>query len=110
MLGLTVGTCSRAADKTFIDYIQPMPIESALVSDVWGAPGVLPRDPQNGLEDETMERWDYWDGQIIKAPDGKFHMFASRWDQALAIVDGGDPWPCVPSATKSPTCTLSTRE
>jgi len=29
-----------------------------------------------------MKRYCYWDGQIIKAPDGKYHMFASRWDQA----------------------------
>ena len=29
-----------------------------------------------------MKQWCYWDGQIIKGPDGKFHMFASRWDQA----------------------------
>jgi hypothetical protein len=29
-----------------------------------------------------MKRWNYWDGQIIKGPDGKYHMFASRWDQA----------------------------
>lgn len=29
-----------------------------------------------------MKQWCYWDGQIIKGPDGKYHMFASRWDQA----------------------------
>ena len=43
---------------------------------------VLPRDPQNGLEDPTIKKWCYWDGKIIKGPDGKYHMFASRWDQA----------------------------
>jgi hypothetical protein len=29
-----------------------------------------------------MKRWCYWDGQILKGPDGRFHLFASRWDQA----------------------------
>lgn len=29
-----------------------------------------------------MKQWCYWDGQILKGPDGKYHMFASRWDQA----------------------------
>ena len=29
-----------------------------------------------------MKKWCYWDGQIIKGPDGKYHLFASRWDQA----------------------------
>lgn len=28
---------ARAADKTLIDYFQPMPIQSPLVSNVWGA-------------------------------------------------------------------------
>jgi hypothetical protein len=77
-----LGASAQAADKTFIDYFRPMPIQSALVSNVWGAPGIFPRDPQNGLEDATMKQWYYWDGQIIKAPDGKYHLFASRWDQA----------------------------
>ena len=43
----------------------------------------MPRDPKNGLEDPKMKLWDYWDGQIIKGPDGKYHLFASRWDQAV---------------------------
>ena len=29
-----------------------------------------------------MKKWNYWDGQIIKAKDGRYHLFASRWDQA----------------------------
>ena len=81
-LSFVLGIPAQAADKTFIDYFLPMPIEGALVSDVWGAPGVFPRDPKNGLEDATMKQWCYWDGQIIKGPDGKYHIFASRWDQA----------------------------
>ena len=68
--------------KPLIDYFRPMPIVGKLSKDVWGAPGVLPRDPQNGLEDPTIQKWDYWDGQIVKSPDGKYHLFASRWDHA----------------------------
>jgi hypothetical protein len=81
VMSFTIGASSHAADKTFIDYFLPTPIVGSLVSNVWGAPGVFPRDPQNGLEDQTMKQWCYWDGQIIKGPDGKYHMFASRWDQ-----------------------------
>jgi hypothetical protein len=89
---------SPAADKTFIDYFQPTPIIGALTTNAWGAPGILPRDTKNGLEDAslkdlpldtnngqtdaTAKRWYYWDGQIIKSPTGKYYMFASRWDQA----------------------------
>jgi len=73
---------SPDARKTFIDYFLPMPIHDSLVKDVWGAPEVGPRDVKNGMEDATMKQWCYWDGQIIKAKDGKYHMFASRWDQA----------------------------
>ncbi|MDD5260990.1 MAG: glycoside hydrolase family protein [Methylacidiphilales bacterium] len=79
--GFAQGTNSGTG-KTLIDYFLPMPIEGSLVSDVWGAPGVFPRDPKNGLEDVTMKKWCYWDGQIIKGTDGKYHMFASRWNQA----------------------------
>jgi hypothetical protein len=68
--------------KTFIDYFKPTPITSTLDPNVWGAAAVGPRDPKNGLEDETMTKWNYWDGQIIKAKDGKYHLFASRWDQS----------------------------
>jgi hypothetical protein len=82
VVSFTIGAWSRAADKTLIDYFLPTPIGGSLVSNVWGAPGVFPRDPQNGLEDTTMKQWCYWDGQIIKGPDGKYHMFASRWDQS----------------------------
>jgi hypothetical protein len=77
-----LGASSPAADKTLIDYFLPTPIRGHLAKDAWGAPNVLPRDPQNGLEDTTMKQWCYWDGQIVKAPDGKYHMFASRWDQS----------------------------
>lgn len=71
-----------AAPKTFIDYFLPTPIVGALATNIWGAATVGPRDPKNGLEDETRQQWDYWDGQIIKSPDGKYHLFSSRWDQA----------------------------
>ncbi len=30
-----------------------------------------------------MAQWNYWDGQVMRGPDGKYRMFASRWDQAL---------------------------
>ena len=79
----------RAADtapspqaKSFIDYFLPTPVQGELNRDAWGADNVQPRDTKNGLEDTTMKQYCYWDGQIIKAPDGKYHMFASRWDQA----------------------------
>jgi hypothetical protein len=75
--------------KTFIDYFLPTPIVGALSSTVWGAATVGPRDPKNGLEDATMTKWDYWDGKIIKGPDGRYHMFASRWDQSKGHSNWG---------------------
>jgi hypothetical protein len=71
-----------AGGKTLIEYFLPIPIRGSLSATAWGATNVLPRDVQNGLEDTTMTNWCYWDGQIIKAPDGKYHLFASRWNQA----------------------------
>jgi len=69
--------------KPFIDYFQPVPVSGNLSKDVWGAGTVGPRDLNNGLEDPTMKHWNYWDGKILPGPDGKYRVFASRWDQAM---------------------------
>lgn len=71
-----------APQKTLIDYFRPIKPNAPLSSKVWGAANVLPRDPDNGLEDHELRNWNYWDGQILKGQDGKYHLFASRWDQA----------------------------
>ena len=102
VMSFALGASSPAADKTLIDYFLPMPIHDRLVTNVWGAPNVLPRDAQNGLEDHNMmKEWCYWDGKIIKAPDGKYHIFASRWDQARGHGGWGARAPCMRSATTS---------
>jgi hypothetical protein len=67
--------------KTFIDYFEPITPLAPLSNKGWGADGVQPRDARNGLEDKE-NRYCYWDGQIIRAVDGKYHIFASRWDEA----------------------------
>ncbi len=74
--------------KAFIDYFRPIPLSGKLSKEVWGAATVGPRDPSNGLEDTTMKHWDYWDGKILRGPNGKYRMFASRWDQA----EGHNGW------------------
>jgi hypothetical protein len=76
------GADAPGASKTFIDYFLPLPITHPLPTTAWGVASVGPRDQDNGLEDPTLAHWDYWDGRIIKSPDGRFHIFASRWDQA----------------------------
>jgi hypothetical protein len=81
-LSVLTASASLAQEKTLIDYFLPMPVQEKLTSETWGAPNVLPRDPGNGLEDPTSKEWSYWDGQILKGPDGKFHLFASRWNQS----------------------------
>ena len=75
-------TAESTERKTLIDYFLPTPVVGSLSNDAWGAANVLPRNQQNGLEDTTIKQWCYWDGQIIKGPEGKYHLFASRWDQA----------------------------
>ena len=56
LMSVALTASSQAADKTLIDYFLPMPIQDSLVSNLWGAPGVFPRDPPNGLEDVTMKQ------------------------------------------------------
>ena len=65
----------------FWEYFKPVPVIHSLTSDAWGASNVLPRDVENGMEDLTGQ-WVYWDGRILKAPDGKFHLYGSRWAEA----------------------------
>ena len=92
-IGAGFGFCQEtrpAPEKTFIDYFLPMPIKGSLSKAAWGAAEVGARDPKNGLEDASMKQWDYWDGQIIKAPDGKYHMFASRWEQSKGHREWGN--------------------
>lgn len=76
------GKQEARTDKAFIDYFLPTPIVGSLTTMIWGAETVGARDPKNGLEDETMKQWNYWDGKIIKSRDGNYHLFASRWNQA----------------------------
>ena len=73
---------AEPAPKPFISYFKPMPLNGPLSKDVWGAAVVGPRNTDNGLEDVTMKQWDYWDGRILRGPDGRYRIFASRWDQA----------------------------
>ena len=87
LLGALV-TASRAADKTLIDYFLPMTPQAPLTDKTWGAPNVLPRDVQNGLDDSFPKKWCYWDGQIVKSDDGHYHMYASRWSQSLSHGKG----------------------
>lgn len=74
--------------RPFMSYFRPLP-NASLSRSAWGAAEVGPRDPSNGLEDATLARWNYWDGQILKGPDGKYRMFASRWDQSLGHMAWG---------------------
>lgn len=80
--------CDAAGDKpahqrTLIDYFLPIPVRGELSKDAWGAAEVGPRDPDNGLEDRTLDEWCYWDGAAIQGPEGRWHLFASRWPERL---------------------------
>jgi len=66
-----------------MDYLKPTPVVAPLSSASWGVAGVLPRDLSNGIESAkgagVHPDYYYWDGQIIKAKDGKYHMFMSTF-------------------------------
>ena len=90
-LGLSVAKVAQA--KPFIDYVKPAPIVcSPLSSATWGVAGVLPRDLCNGIESAkgaaVPPEFYYWDGQILKAKDGKYHMFMSTWSGTAGFNPG----------------------
>ncbi|MEO8903039.1 MAG: hypothetical protein ABI488_13325 [Polyangiaceae bacterium] len=84
---------AQTTTKTFINYFQPTPITCSLTTNAWGCTatgstppncvsgiGVVPRDTCNGIESSTNPPGAYyWDGTVILAPDGTFHLFADRW-------------------------------
>ncbi|MGC6455672.1 MAG: hypothetical protein ACON39_07590 [Coraliomargaritaceae bacterium] len=75
--------------SSFSDLIQPLPIRSPLRPDLWGADSVLPRDPENGVEDPF---WSYWGGKVIRDPgDGKYHICIVRWPEGHR--EGHWAWP-----------------
>ena len=80
---VSLGAATDAQAKPFMEYIKPMPPVEPLSDATWGDPGVLPRDLANGIESAKGKavppEWHYWDGQIIRAQDGKFHLFHSTW-------------------------------
>jgi MYXO-CTERM domain-containing protein len=82
-----VSLAGTASAKPFESYILPTPEVAPLSSATWGVtgvPGVIPRDISNGIESAmgagVHPQWYYWDGEIIKATDGKYHMFMSTFD------------------------------
>ena len=94
LVEVTLGGVARAqTPKTFINYFQPTPVTCSLTTNAWGCTatgstppncvsgmGVVPRDTCNGIESSTNPPGNYyWDGTIILAPDGTYHLFASRW-------------------------------
>ncbi|WP_139957012.1 glycoside hydrolase family protein [Flavicella sediminum] len=75
--------------KSLVDFFLPMEPQKPLVSQgIWGDANVLPRDIANGLEDSKNENWCYWDGGIVKDTKGKYHMYASKWDQKYSHSEG----------------------
>ena len=81
--GLGLGIAPAAQAKPFEQYIKATPTVAPLTSATWGVAGVLPRDISNGIESAkgagVHPDYYYWDGEIIKAVDGKFHMFMSTF-------------------------------
>jgi hypothetical protein len=73
--------CCSVTAKTLIDYFEPTPIINELNDRLWGTPGVVPRDQDNGLEDRENSTYNYWDGKILKSKNGRYYMFGCRWDQ-----------------------------
>src|SRR3569623_1353506 len=89
-IGVSILSWAAAAQaKSIIGYLKPAPVVcSPLSSASCGVAGVLPRDSCQGSESAQgagVPPADfYWDGQIIRAADGKYHMFMSTWPGSSA--------------------------
>ena len=58
-----------------------------------GVAAVLPRDICNGMESAkgaaVPPDYYYWDGKIIRAKDGTYHLFESSWAGSLGFGNWG---------------------
>jgi hypothetical protein len=80
---ITIGTAAPSTGRNMMDYYLPMPIYDKLEkTGIWGAPGIIPREVHNGIEDSTCKKYSYWDGTILKGSDNKYHLYCSRWNQS----------------------------
>lgn len=77
---------------SFSDLILPMPVHDRLRSDLWGTATVLPRDPDNGIEDAD---WSYWGGRPVEGRDGRYHMNIVRWPEGARRGHWEWPWSTV---------------
>ncbi len=62
----------------FMDRFLPMHPVGELTSDTWGAPEVVPRYTDNGLEDNLIS---YWGGNVIVDENGKYNLFVCGWPE-----------------------------
>ncbi len=61
----------------FKDLILPIPVINGIESEgLWGGDNVVPRDRDNGIEDNT---WCYWGGNAMLGKDGRYHIAICRW-------------------------------
>src|ERR1051325_1726308 len=93
LAGLGVSPARVAPAKPFESYLQPAPIVcSPLSSASWGVAGVLPRDLCTGIESAkgaaVPPDYYYWDGEIIRATDGTYHLFMSTWAGSAGFNPG----------------------
>lgn len=93
--GRDAGRDAGGRDAGLPDYFQPTPVACPVTSNTWGDKAVLPRDTCNGLEDRTATptvrpKWMYWDGKVLRGPDGRYHMFSSRWPQSNGMNGWGN--------------------
>jgi len=93
--------------KTFIDYFLPTPITCPLTTKAWGCTatgstpsnctsgsGVVPRDTCNGIESPSNPPGNYyWDGSLLRAADGTYHLFADRWSGSSGFAAWGSSDP-----------------
>lgn len=75
---ITRGQFARGGQ--FKDLILPTPVVGELdTENLWGGANVLPREKDNGIEDD---RWCYWGGNPLLEADGKYHMAICRWPES----------------------------
>ncbi|OON95270.1 MAG: hypothetical protein ATN31_11270 [Candidatus Epulonipiscioides saccharophilum] len=75
---IAIASVSAIFGSSFSDLIKPLPANHLISTGIWGADYVLPRDTNNGIEDNE---YSYWGGRIVQE-NNKYHLNIVRWPES----------------------------
>jgi len=97
----SVALPGTASAQTLFDYFLPVAHQQRTCFELLGRAERAPTRPRQRVGGQANQSCSYWDGRFLKAPDGKHHLFASRWDESAGRRGGWPGSDCVHAVSES---------